>query len=121
MIVSLPRGITPGGIEKTPVGVVVVRSPGKIRAVCVMLSFQRITIAVPHAPAATPTTSKVRMNRYFMRIRSSRFHFFRSRGSEQLVDGRGALGRTVHRHAEAIVAEARVVRAALREPRKPAK
>src|SRR5213593_4162822 len=78
MISSPPRGTTPAGIENT-------RSPGTIFGVCVMLSFQRTTIAAPHAPAAAPTTSNIRMKTYFMGA-SSRFHFFGAGRAQELVD-----------------------------------
>src|SRR2546428_6644907 len=62
---SPSRGTTPGGIGNT-------RSPGTILAVCVMSSFQRTTIAAPHAPAAAPTTRSIRMKTYFMGAGASR-------------------------------------------------
>src|SRR2546426_12300607 len=62
---SPSRGTTPGGIGNT-------RSPGTILAVCVMSSFQRTTIAAPHAPAAAPTTRSIRMKTYFIVAGASR-------------------------------------------------
>src|SRR2546426_3764037 len=112
MMSSPPRGTTPAGIENT-------RSPGTIRAVWVMLSFQRTTIAAPHAPAAAPTTNSMRMKTYFISFLSSGFHFFGAGGAQELVHCAGALGGAVDGHAEAVVGEPRIERGTRRQTRQP--
>src|SRR5262252_6814578 len=114
MTISPPRGTTPAGIGNE-------RSPGMIRRVCVMLSFQRMTIAVSQSPAAAPTISKVRMKTYFTRgAPSSRFHFLGAGGAQELVHSRRALRGAVHRHTEAVVGEPGVEARARLHARQPA-
>src|SRR5262245_9340323 len=114
MISSPPRGTTPAGIGNE-------RSPGMIRRVWVMLSFQRMTIAVPQSPAAAPTIRRVRMKTYFTgRAPSPRFHFLGARGAQELVHGGRALRGTVDRHAEAVVGEPGVEARARLQARQPA-
>src|SRR5215470_17908044 len=114
MTSSPPRGTTPVGIGNE-------RSPGMIRRVCVMLSFQRMTIAVPQSPAAAPTIRRVRMKTYFKRrAPSSRFHFLGAGGAQELVHGGRALRGTVDRHAEAVVGEPGIEGRAGLQTRQPA-
>src|SRR5262245_62853757 len=113
MTISPPRGTTPAGIGNE-------RSPGMIRGVCVMLSFQRMTIAVNQSPAAAPTISRVRMKTYFTRgSPSSRFHFLGAGGAQELVHRGRALRSAVHGHAEAVVGEPGVEGRARLQARQP--
>src|SRR5439155_18851746 len=76
--------------------------------------------AVSHRPAGAATTSKVKMNTYFMRAGlSSRLHRFGAGRPQEVAHGAAALWGAVDGHAEAIVSEPRIERRARTETRQP--